>query len=142
MKNIFKLSVVILALTAAAGLAACKKTPEVPGKKLAAPPPAELTAIRNAIQAYYGANEGKYPANLNDLVGEGKYLKELPKVKIPGHTASSAVKYIQAKVLAPENLDDAGGFAYYNSEKYPETMGALVLNCKHKNSEGIPEYSY
>ena len=141
MKNTHKLAIVVLALAAAAGLAACKK-PAPAAKKTASPPPAELTEVRNAIQAYYGDHEGKYPATLNELLGEGRYLKELPKVKTPGHSASNAVKYLQAKELAPENLDDAGGYAYYNSGKYPATMGALVLNCKHKNDEGIEEYSY
>ena len=139
MKNLFKLAAGILIFAGAAGLSACKKKP-APEKPSA--PPAELTEVRSAIQAYYGDNEGKYPASLNELAGEGKYLKELPKVKIPGHAASNAVKYIQAKELAPENLDDAGGYAYYNSEKYPDTMGALVLNCKHKDDKGVPESSY
>jgi len=138
MKNIFKLSAGILVLAGAAALTSCRKpAPEKPSG-----PPAELTAVRAALQAYYGDNEGKYPATLTELAGEGKYLKELPQVKLPGHAASNAVKYIQAKELAPENLDDAGGFAYYNSDKYPDTMGALVLNCTHKNAKGVPEYSY
>jgi hypothetical protein len=139
MKNMYKLSVGIFILAVTAGLIACKK-PAAPEKP--AGPPAELTVVRAAIQAYYGDHEGKYPATLAELAGEGKYFKELPKVTIPGHAASNAVKYIQAKELAPENLDDAGGFAYYNSEKYPDTMGALVLNCTHKNDKGMPEYSY
>lgn len=139
MKNMLKLSVGLLVLASTAGLTACKKPP---AQEKPSGPPAELTAVRSAIRAYYGDNEGKYPASLTELVGEGKYLKELPKIKIPGHPASDAVKYIQAKELSPENLDDTGGFAYYNSEKYPDTMGALVLNCKHKNDKGIPEYSY
>ena len=136
MKNMFKLSIGILMLAGIAGLTACKK-PAAPEKP--AGPPAELTAVRNAIQAYYGDHEGKYPATLAELAGEGKYLNELPKVKLPEHAASNAVKYIQAKELAPANLDDAGGFAYYNSEKYPDTMGALLLNCTHKNDKGIPD---
>lgn len=140
MKKMFKPAVGIFLLAAAASLAACGKKAPQPEKPAA--PPAELTAVRSALQAYYGDHEGKYPATLAELVGEGKYLKELPLVKIPGHPASNAVKYIQAKELAPENLDDAGGFAYYNSGKYPDTMGAVVLNCKHKSEKGIPEYSY
>lgn len=140
MKNMFKLSAGILIVAAAAGLTACKK-PAAPVEKPDAPP-AELTAVRNAIQAYYGDHEGKYPATLAELAGEGKYLKEVPAVKLPDHAASNAVKYIQARELSPENLDDAGGFAYYNSEKYPDTFGAVVLNCRHKSGKGVPEYSY
>lgn len=138
MKNMFKLSVGILILAGTTALSSCKK----PAQEKPSGSPAELTAVRAAIQAYYGGNDGKYPASLDELVVEGKYLTELPKVKTPGHAASNAVKYVQAKTLAPENLDDAGGYAYYNSEKYPDTMGALVLNCKHKDDKGIPEYSY
>ena len=141
MKNMLKLSFGILMLAAAAGLTACKK-PAAPAPEKPSAPPEELTAVRNAIQAYYGDHEGKYPATLAELAGEGKYLKELPKIKLPDHAASNAVKYIQAKELAPENLDDAGGYAYYNSEKYQDTFGALVLNCKHTNAKGLTEYSY
>lgn len=139
MKNLFKSVIGILLLSGAAGLSACKKKP-VQEKPPA--PPAELTEVRSAIQAYYGDNEGKYPASLAELAGEGKYLKELPEVKFQGCAASNAVKYIQAKELSPGNLDDAGGYAYYNSEKYPDTMGALVLNCRQKDDKRIPGYSY
>ncbi len=139
MRSIYRLTAGILILAGTAGLYACKKKP-APEKPSA--PPAELTEVRSAIQAYYGDNEGKYPASLAELAGEGKYLKELPAVKFQGCAASNAVKYIQAKELSPGNLDDAGGYAYYNSEKYPDTMGALVLNCRHKDDKGIPGYSY
>lgn len=140
MKKMFKPAVGILILAAAASLAACGKKPAQPEKPDA--PPAELTEVRTALRAYYGDHDGKYPAALDELVGEGKYLKELPKVKLPGHAASSAVKYVQGKELAPGNLDDAGGFAYYNSEKYQDTFGAVVLNCRHKSDKGILEYAY
>ena len=131
MKNFIKLAV--LPLLGAALLAGCGKQPG---------PREHLSAVRSALQVYYGDNEGKFPDTLAELTKNGKYLLELPKVDLPGHRASNAVKYISGPTLSPKNLTDEGGYAYYNSDKYPDTKGAVVLNCTHANKKGAPVHSY
>lgn len=132
MKNFLKLAA--LPLAAVALLSGCG------GKQ---PGPREhLSAVRSALQVYYGDHEGKFPDTLDELTRDGKYLVGLPKVDLPGHRASNAVKYVAAPTLDPKNLTDEGGYAYYNSDKYPDTKGAVVLNCTHANKKGAPVHSY
>lgn len=136
MKNTMNTALISL-LAAGACLAACRKPAgKIDESKV------RLAAVRTAVQAYYGDHEGQFPASLDELVKDGKYLKELPPLELPGHAASNKVKNITAPEVDPKNLDDAGGYAYYNSPKYPDTLGTVVINCTHKGADGTPLSSY
>jgi len=135
-KNIIKFS----ALSACLCLSACGKK-KAPQEEID-PAKAALTVVRAALQGYYGDHEGKFPAALDELTKDGKYLAVLPKVKLPGHAESSAVLYVTAPAVNARDLTDAGGYAYYGSDKYPDTKGTLVLNCTHADKKGSPEYLY
>jgi hypothetical protein len=138
MKNIKNIAIGLSLLAAVcACLTACRKPAEkVDESKV------RLAAVRSAVQAYYGDHEGQFPATLDELLKDGKYLKALPELELPGHMASAKVKNVAAPEVAPANLDDAGGYAYYNSPKYPDTFGTVVINCTHKGADGAPLSSY
>ena len=127
MRNKIADTVKISALSACICLSACGKKPveEVDLAKTS------LGAVRSALQVYYADHEGKFPGTLTELALDGRYLKAIPEVKLPGHPATSAVIYIAAPSVNPKSLTDSGGFAYYNSDKYPDTKGIVLLNCTH-----------
>lgn len=127
----------VLVLTAAA-LAACGKKPQA--EKLD-PAYLALAQVRAAVQAYYNAHEGKFPDSLEELVKAG-YLKELPAVPLAKHRDTAAVIRVSGPALDARHLTDAGGYAYYNSDKYPDTRGAVVINCTHADKKGAPVHSY
>lgn len=136
MKNHLRLAVLLFA---GAALAACGKKTEA--EKL----PAEyraLAQVRAAVQAYYNDHEGKFPDSLEELTKDGRYLKELPKAPLAKHRDTNAVLSVSAPALDGRHLTDAGGYAYYNSDKYPDTRGAVVLNCTHADKKGAPVHSY
>lgn len=136
MKNHLRLAVL---LVAAAALAACGKKTEA--EKL----PAEyraLAQVRAAVQAYYNDHEGKFPDSLEELTKDGRYLKELPKAPLAKHRDVNTVINVAAAALDAKHLTDAGGYAYYNSDKYPDTRGAVLLNCTHADKKGAPVHSY
>jgi hypothetical protein len=137
MKNTMNLVLCASAAVSLACFAACRK----PAEKIDASK-TRLAAVRSAVQAYYGDHDGQFPATLDELLKDGKYLKELPALELPGHAASNKVKYVAAAEVDPKNLDDAGGFAYYNSPKYPDSLGTVVINCTHKGADGAPLSSY
>lgn len=136
MKDHLRLAALLLA---AAALAACGKKP-----KAEKPDPAyaALSRVRAAVQAYYNDHEGKFPASLEELTRDGRYLKELPKAPLARHRDTNAVIYVSGQALDRKHLTDAGGYAYYNSDKYPDTKGAVVLNCTHADKKGAPVHSY
>jgi hypothetical protein len=137
MKNIMNAALKLSVLAAFAGLAACRKPAQkVDESKL------RLAAVRTAVQAYYYDHDGKFPATLDELAKDGRYLKELPPLELPGHTATNKVEYVSAREVSPGNLDDSGGYAYYNSPKYPDTLGTVVINCNNKGADGEPLSSY
>jgi hypothetical protein len=132
----YSLAVLVLA---AAALAACGKKPQAEK-----PDPAyqALAQVRAAVQAWYNDHEGKFPASLDELTKDGRYLKELPKAPLAHHRDVSTVLNVAAPALDGKGLTDAGGYAYYNSDKYPDTRGAVVLNCTHADKKGAPVHSY
>lgn len=138
MNTYVRLAAAALIFSGAASLSSCGKRPAEEKDRTYAP----LSAIRTALQAYYGDHEGRFPDSLAELTKDGKYLKELPKADLPRHSDSNAVIYVSGPALDPKNLTDAGGYAYYNSDKYPDTKGAVVFNCTHANKKGAPIYSY
>jgi hypothetical protein len=136
-RNIMNTAVKLSFVAAFACLAACRKPAEKADESKL-----RLAAVRTAVQAYYYDHDGQFPATLDELIKDGKYLKELPALELPGHAANNKVQYISAMEVLPKNLDDAGGYAYYNSPKYPDSLGTVVINCTHKGADGAPLSSY
>lgn len=138
MNTCIRLAAAALIFSTAALFSSCGERPGEEKDRTYAP----LSQIRSALQAYYGDHEGRFPDSLDELTKDGRYLKELPKADLPGHRDSSAVLYVAGPSLDPKHLNDAGGYAYYNSDKYPDTKGAVVFNCTHANKKGAPIHSY
>ncbi|MHB0996642.1 MAG: hypothetical protein ACYC2I_09765 [Elusimicrobiales bacterium] len=123
----------------AAALAACGKKPKA---EKADPAYLALAQVRAAVQAYYNDHEGKFPDSLDELTRGGRYLKQLPKAPLAKHRDTNAVLLVSGRALDKKHLTDAGGYAYYNSDKYPDTKGAVVLNCTHADKKGAPVHSH
>ncbi len=90
-----------------------------------------LSAVRSAIQVYYGDNEGWFPADsLACITLSAKYMSEIPLAKMPGtgHGDSRAV----ATALA----DASYGWFYSNDTTNAVTWGNFVVNCNHEDIKG------
>lgn len=122
-----------------AALGACGKKPKA---EKADPAYLALAQVRAAVQAYYTDHEGKFPDSLDELTRGGRYLKQLPKVPLARHPDTNAVLHVPGPALDGKHLTDAGGYAYYNSGKYPDTRGAVVINCTHSDKKGAPVHSH
>ncbi|MCG2727021.1 MAG: WG repeat-containing protein [Elusimicrobia bacterium] len=94
-----------------------------------------LSAIRSALQVFYGDNEGIFPSKIEELTKDGKYLNEIPYIHLPGHPRTNAVKYINSGEVPYKNFSDSGGYIYHSSSKYPNTWGDIYLDCTHKHPE-------
>ncbi|GEM_PF-5671553 len=125
-------------LAAAAALASCAKEPA----DLWAGPRQNLASVRSALQVYYGDQEGAFPEKLDALTKDGKYLQEIPKLKLPWHPESAAILYVEAKAVDAKLITDAGGYIYFYSKKYPAMQGTLIINCAHEFKKGEPLYLY
>ena len=94
-----------------------------------------LSAIKGALQIYYGDNEGAYP--VTDAGGAlevaliPKYLAEIKPAKLPGttHGDSNGVVYNSAAAA----VSDAGGWYYYDDNSVALTWGNVVVNCTHED---------
>jgi len=92
-----------------------------------------LGSIRSALSAYYGDNNGTYPASIEALTVGGRYLQSIPHAKLsPYHPDSAAVK---------ARVDDAGGWSYDNDPR-SAYFGTLWLNCTHTDARGSVWTSY
>lgn len=101
-----------------------------------------LQDLRAALQAWYGDNGGKYPADLAALV-PGK-IPAIPGLYLPGHKRTSEVRLINSKKydkdLAGAVTDD-GGWLYF-SDPASSSYGLLVLNCRHSDAGGQEFFKY
>jgi len=102
----------------------------------------KLSSVRSALQVYYGDNNGMFPDRLEELTKDSKYLSELPKLKIPGHSETNEVLYLDSPVIDPKLLTDTGGYVYFNSKKYPQIWGNVSVNCTHEDIKGESAYSW
>jgi prepilin-type N-terminal cleavage/methylation domain-containing protein len=88
-----------------------------------------LGAVRSALSIYYGDMEGQYPANLDSLTVNGKYLSAVPSAKSPNyHADTSVVKY---QLLS----DDGAGWSY-NNTNLDANQGTILVNCTHTDTKG------
>lgn len=95
-----------------------------------------LSALRAAIQVYYGDMEGVFPETLSVLTEKSKYITAIPFITPPGHAkASNAVKMVSGVKNVDDlaaKVDDAGGWLYVNDKDSP-LYGTVVINCNHKD---------
>ena len=101
-----------------------------------------LSAVRSALQVYYGDTEGVFPETLAVISSGGKYMSGLHTLKLPGHKETNEVLYLSGPVMDPSKLTDTGGYAYYNSKEYPQTYGMVIINCTHQDKKGNFMYSF
>lgn len=103
-----------------------------------------LGLLRTNNSIYYGDTEGNYPATLDALVGP-KYLKEIPKAKVPAHMETDLVTAYGAEVctgkkeygseIDPSKLKDTGGWGFVADPK-AACSGAIFVDCTHADSKG------
>lgn len=82
---------------------------------------AALAQVRGAIEQYAKDHGKKWPADLDALTVDGRYLKDLPLVSVMNH--HSASRQVDPVV-------DFGGWGY------DATRGAVWINCTHTDSRG------
>ena len=88
-----------------------------------------LGAIRSALSIYYGDMEGQYPATVDSLTINGKYLSTVPSAKAPNyHSDTSVIAYLL-------NSNDGAGWSYNNIVNNPN-QGTVLVNCTHTDTKG------
>jgi general secretion pathway protein G len=93
-----------------------------------------LTALRSALNIYYGDNT-LYPSDdLASLTANKKYVDNLPVVKLPGTTHPDN-RRVNVGASTATAVDDTGGWAYVNDPASP-SFGTLLVNCTHEDSKG------
>jgi len=96
-----------------------------------------LGAIRSALSIYYGDLEGRYPAALDQLTINGKYLATIPSADMGQHPKSNSGIF----ACAPSELKDTGGWAYCNKPKN-KNYGSVWVDCTHRDSKGTQWFNY
>lgn len=94
-----------------------------------------LSAVRGALQVYYGDNEGWFPADkLECLTLNGKYINDIPQAKLPDttHADNDGI----AAVAGGGAVADQGGWAYFNDSSDSPTWGTFVVSCTHEDTKG------
>ena len=92
-----------------------------------------LKSLRDAVDLYYGENEGRYPSEniANELIESG-YLTEIPYNYIDG-------KSNEIIVSGFENSKGSGGWGYRpfgNEENADKPVGSIWVNSSKKDSDG------
>lgn len=94
----------------------------------------QLSALRSALDIYYGDNM-LYPTDdLESLVADGKYISVIPIVKLPGTTHPENRHVTDGNTLS-EALTDTGGWAYVNNSG-DRDWGIVRVNCSHSDNKG------
>jgi len=88
-----------------------------------------LGSIRSALSIYYGDTKGEYPTDLAALTVGGKYLKSLPRAKVPPHHSDSNA------VRQGRSPDDSGGW-FYDNDLLDSDFGQVFVNCTHTDTKG------
>ena len=107
-----------------------------------------LSAVRSAIQVYYGDNEGWFPADdLSCLTSGAKYINSIPMAKLPDtpHADSSDVvgfSSAPAGAFLPSTHADEGGWAYFNDYNASAYWGEFKVNCTHNDVKNSHVWTY
>jgi type II secretory pathway pseudopilin PulG len=98
-----------------------------------------LGSLRSALSIYYSENEGEFAGGLEQLTIGGRYLDQLPFIKVPVHHEDDG--------LSGSGYIPASGVGHYVCEGcgtpgrpwgYNDVMTAwmLVVNCTHTDIGG------
>jgi len=103
-----------------------------------------LVSLRSAAAAYYGDNNGKYPAQLSDLAP--KHLAHIPALKLKDHPQSSEVAAYEGSVCAgaavdPTKIRDTGRWGYV-SDPAATCHGTVFVDCVHVDAKQKQWVSY
>ncbi len=97
-----------------------------------------LNDLRSAIYEYHD-EVGSYPPDLESLTLDHKYLEEIPEARIPRkHGFTNRVLLGKD----PSDIDDEGGWIYFNNPSVPAHWGSVQVNCTHTDSTGKVWSSY
>ena len=88
-----------------------------------------LGAIRSALSIYYGDMEGQYPADMEALTVNGKYLSTVPSAKAPNYHSDTSV------IANLVNSNDGAGWSYNNTANNAN-QGTVLVNCTHTDTKG------
>ncbi len=100
-----------------------------------------LSSLRSAISVYYADNDGLFPAdNLACLTVNGKYLKEIPQVYVPGHhNKNNIVQDNDNWGMGAMGFVDTGAWLYWNwtMDLDPRHQGDVWVGCTHTDTKGV-----
>ncbi|MDX6770951.1 MAG: type II secretion system protein [Elusimicrobiota bacterium] len=88
-----------------------------------------LGSIRGAIAVYHADTDGGFPADLQTLTVNARYLTAIPTVKGVSTHADTAAS---VNAAAPT---DAGGWVY-NDQQGDAGYGTVHVNCTHTDTAG------
>lgn len=97
-----------------------------------------LQDLRVRLQANYAEQGGVYPADLTALAPQASELY------LPEHSRTAAVKIIASKQYDKDftkAITDSGAWLYF-SEPGSANYGMLLLDCSHKDFNGVEFYKH
>ncbi len=100
----------------------------------------ELLKLRSLLIAYYGDNQGVYPATPEALIP--KHLAAIPELELPHHARTGVIELnADAGAELEKAVTDSGGWLYFTNPASVH-FGMLVLNCSHKDRKGYEFYKH
>ena len=103
-----------------------------------------LRAFRTALSAFHAGSNGLFPENPAEQLA-GKYLQNIPYIRLPGHGARTDSIQVMTGVNSMEELfqrvNDSGGWLYVGDRTSP-IWGTVIFNCNHKDYNGTAMYRY
>lgn len=96
---------------------------------------ANLGMVRKALSIYFSDLDGQYPESLSDLTNNARYLKSLPRTKLPGYHADS-------NAITLGGVPDDGAGWVYDDTVGSATRGVVRINCTHTDARGSVWTSY
>lgn len=126
---------IVVAIIGILAAIAIPKFADLIGKSKEGATKGALSAVRGALQVYYGDNEGWFPTDSLAILTTGaKYINEIPLAKLPGtgHADNRTVVV---------TLADAGGWMYYNNSSSATTWGTFITNCSHVDLKGTSQWT-
>jgi len=93
-----------------------------------------LISVRSALDIYYGDNTFYPTDDLDSLTEQGRYLSNLPIVKLPG-TGHPENRHVTVGSSSTTAVTDTGGWVYINDPDSP-AYGLVLINCTHLDAQG------
>lgn len=111
-----------------------------------------LGALRSALSIYYGDMEGTFPSDMNSLTISGKYIAEIPALKVPDYHASTTIirhnQFVNAFGCGSGYTLDTGQWIYWSDDgalcsgvsppagQRARTQGEFWFACSHTDTKG------